>query len=80
VWFEGEHGAGRARLVGVVEVVHRGSLKDLRGVVEQDRLLHEAQAEDPRVKIEVFLRIVGVGRDVVNAGYRVAHGSKKEIA
>jgi hypothetical protein len=56
-----------APLVAVIEVVRAR-------VVEVDRLLDEAQAQQPRVEVEVGLRDAGDGRDMVNAGKGRGHG------
>src|SRR6185312_9048788 len=52
--------ARRAHLVAVVQMVA------LR-IVEVHRPLHEAQTEQPRVEIEIALRVTRYGADVVEA-------------
>jgi hypothetical protein len=55
-----EDRAGRALLVAEVQVVRVGG-------VEVDGLLHEAQAEDAGVELDVPARVAGDHRDVVHA-------------
>src|SRR5262245_26803566 len=59
---EGEDRAGMPLLVAVVEVVRVG-------VVEIDGLLHEAEPEDARVKLQVSGCAPGDGGDVMDAGH-----------
>src|SRR5262249_44243958 len=59
---EGEGGTRRSQPISIVEVVGAR-------VVEVDGDLHQPEAEDARVKIDVGLRIVGDGGHVVDAQY-----------
>jgi hypothetical protein len=72
---EGEHRAGAAGLVAVIEVIGPG-------VVEVDRALDQPQAQRACIEIQVSQRVAGNGRDVVQAGHgaspwRVTARSKK---
>jgi hypothetical protein len=42
-------------------------------IVEIDRLLHKPHTENARVEIDVFLRVTGDGRNVVNT-IQMFHG------
>jgi hypothetical protein len=63
-----QHGAGRARAVGIVEMVGAG-------VVEIDRLLHQPQSQEAAVEVIVALRGAAYGRDVMESlDLASAHG------
>src|SRR5215510_11046409 len=66
---EGEDRAGMALLVAVVEVVRAG-------VIEIDGLLHEAEPQDARVKLQVSGCAPGDGGDVMDAGHGVANSCR----
>src|SRR5262245_52806018 len=66
---EGEDGAGMALLVAVVEVVRAR-------VIEIDGLLHEAEPQDARVKLQVSGCAPGDGGDVMDAGHGVANSCR----
>ena len=65
---EGQQRAGRRGVISVIEMIGAG-------IVEVDGLLHEAQAEHPRVEVDVALRIRRDGGDVMKA--REAHAAKE---
>jgi hypothetical protein len=50
--------------------------RDAPGVVEVDRLLDEAQAEDSEVEVDVALGVVGHGGDVVQPEGRNLRGAR----
>ncbi len=56
---ECEDGAGRTGFVAEIEVIGAG-------IVEVHGLLHQPQAEDARIEIEIALRRTGDGGDVVD--------------
>src|SRR5262245_41380865 len=66
---EGEGRAGMALLVAIVEVVRAG-------VIEIDGLLHEAEPQDARVKLQVLGCAPGDGGDVMDAGHGVANSCR----
>jgi hypothetical protein len=61
---ERDQAAGTSLCIAIVEMV-------CGGVVEVDGLLHQPQAEDPRIEVHVLLRVASDGADVMNAVYRV---------
>ena len=69
---EGEVGAGRAHAVGVEEVIGAG-------VVLVDAALHQAQAEDAHVEVQILLRVTGDGGDVMDAVHDGLSDSRTRI-